>query len=97
MESLNPKIPMIEIVGSSNVSAIGFTRTAIVGDYYPDDINKHQLIQVVRVQFKSEKVYDYLRVPYKIYNELLTSESKGAYLNKNIIHKYPTVPRELVE
>jgi hypothetical protein len=39
---------------------------------------------VLRVRFLSGSVYDYLRVPEKIYRTMKKALSKGTYLNEHI-------------
>lgn len=40
------------------------------------------------VRFTSGKVYDYYRVPERVYAGLLKSPSKGAYFNSHIKDRY---------
>jgi hypothetical protein len=42
----------------------------------------------LRVIYVSGAVYDYKKVPEKIYNEMKTASSKGEYLNKQIKPNY---------
>lgn len=49
--------------------------------YYP-------LTSILRVVFVSGSVYDYKKVPEKIYKAMKTAASKGAYLNKHIKGHY---------
>ena len=42
----------------------------------------------LRVVYVSGAVYDYKKVPEKIYNEMKTAFSKGEYLNKQIKPNY---------
>ena len=42
----------------------------------------------LRVVYVSGAVYDYKKVPEKIYNEMKTASSKGEYLNKQIKPNY---------
>jgi hypothetical protein len=43
----------------------------------------------LRVFFVSGSVYDYLRVPQKVYDEMKESGSKGTFLNLKIKGTYP--------
>lgn len=43
---------------------------------------------ILRVVYVSGAVYDYKKVPKKIYNEMKTAFSKGEYLNKQIKPNY---------
>ena len=43
---------------------------------------------ILRVVYVSGAVYDYKKVPEKIYNEMKTASSKGEYLNKEIKPNY---------
>ena len=45
--------------------------------------------RVLEILFESGRVYQYYDVPENIYQEMLTSESKGKYFNANIRGKYP--------
>jgi hypothetical protein len=49
--------------------------------YYPTT-------STLRVIFVSGMVYDYKNVPEKIYKEMKTASSKGAYLNQHIKGAY---------
>ena len=42
----------------------------------------------LRVVYVSGAVYDYKKVPEKIYNEMKVASSKGEFLNKNIKPNY---------
>lgn len=44
---------------------------------------------VLELQFRSGAVYQYLRVPRRIYCGLLRADSKGRYFHQNIRGKYP--------
>ena len=48
------------------------------------DVSKSTL----RVVYVSGAVYDYKKVPEKVYNEMKTASSKGEYLNKQIKPNY---------
>jgi hypothetical protein len=47
--------------------------------------------RILEIEFDSGAVYQYLGVPARIYEELLTSESKGRYFNSEIRDVYPYV------
>ena len=38
----------------------------------------------LRIIFQSGSIYDYLKVPTNVYNEMKTASSKGEFLNKHI-------------
>ncbi|HEY8968479.1 MAG TPA: KTSC domain-containing protein [Puia sp.] len=57
--------------------------TAINRMHY--DAKKH----VLRIVFVSGMVYDYKKVPPKVYDEMKAAPSKGEYLNYHIKKKYP--------
>ena len=40
------------------------------------------------VKFTSNAIYEYYNVPYNVYKEFIRSESKGAFLNKEIKDKF---------
>ena len=42
----------------------------------------------LRVVYVSGAVYDYKKVPEKVYNEMKTASSKGEFLNKQIKPNY---------
>lgn len=37
------------------------------------------------ILFKGDKLYGYPNIPYELYKELDTSESKGMWVNKNLV------------
>jgi len=43
---------------------------------------------ILRVIYVSGSVYDYKRVPEKVYKEMRTASSKGEFLNKHIKPNY---------
>ena len=47
----------------------------------------------LRVIFQSGSIYDYLKVPAKVYNEMKTASSKGEFLNKHIkpVYEYEKI------
>jgi len=42
----------------------------------------------LRIIFQSGSIYDYLKVPEKVYNEMMKVSSKGEFLNKEIKPNY---------
>ena len=45
--------------------------------------------QVLRLEFRSRASYCYFGVPPRVYQDLLTSVSKGSYFNRNIRGRFP--------
>ena len=68
-------------VTSSNIKQVGFEENQIIS-FGQESMN------VLRVVFSSEEVYDYYRVPKEVYEGLLEAESAGRYFYKNIKNKY---------
>ncbi|HEX9028785.1 MAG TPA: KTSC domain-containing protein [Anaerolineales bacterium] len=48
--------------------------------------------QLLVVLFNSGKVYEYYNVPPEVYQGLMSAESKGGYMNSQIIDVYPYAP-----
>jgi len=65
---------MIEMqpVESSNLAAVGYDEPA----------------EVLYIEFKSGSTYTYENVPYYVYEELLSADSKGQYFHKYIRSEY---------
>lgn len=63
----------MQFVDSSNIERIGY------------DANSNTL----RVEFKSNRTYDYSNVPENVFNDLKNASSVGSYLAKNIKNSYP--------
>ncbi len=42
----------------------------------------------LRITYQSGSVYEYLDVPEEVYREMLSWQSRGAYLNKHIKTKF---------
>lgn len=60
-------------VNSTSISSIGYD----------------ELTKTLEVKFiENGEIYQYLKVPQKVYHELLTADSIGAYLNQEIKGKY---------
>ncbi len=62
----------MQFVDSSNIERIGY------------DSNSSTL----RVEFKSNRTYDYFNVPENVFNELRSASSVGSYHAKNIKNNY---------
>ncbi len=62
----------MQFVDSSNIERIGY------------DLNSSTL----RIEFKSNRTYDYFNVPENVFNELRSSSSIGGYHTKNIKNTY---------
>ncbi len=65
----------MQFVDSSNIERIGY------------DLNSSTL----RIEFKSNRAYDYFNVPEIVFNELKTASSIGGYHAKNIKNSYSCV------
>ena len=63
----------MQFVDSSNIERIGY------------DLNSNTL----RVEFKSNRTYDYSNVPESVFNELRNASSVGSYHARNIKNSYP--------
>lgn len=63
----------MQFVDSSNIERIGY------------DPNSSTL----RVEFKSNRTYDYSNVPENVFNELRNASSVGSYHARNIKNLYP--------
>lgn len=68
-------------VESSNIKAIGFEENVI----YADGYSPHN---VLRVEYLSGLIYDYLNVSKETYEALMKEESKGSYIHRKIKDKY---------
>lgn len=51
-------------------------------------VDYHQENQILKVTFHSGETYAYFNVPFNIYQELLNADSKGRFMNNNIIEMY---------
>lgn len=49
---------------------------------------------VLEVEFSSGVVYDYFKVPKRVYRDLLKAPSKGSFLSRRVRDRYPFVRRE---
>ena len=57
-----------EPVRSSNLKSVGY-----------DPSNS-----ILEVEFHGGRIYNYFKVPLKIYDELMKASSKGTFLDKNV-------------
>lgn len=48
----------------------------------------------LEVEFSSGAVYDYFKVPKKVYRDLLKAPSKGRFVSRRVRDRYPFVLRE---
>ncbi len=64
-------------VASSAISSVGYDERS----------------SVLEVEFRSGAVYDYFKVPPKVYRELLKAPSKGRFVSRRIRDRYPFVRR----
>lgn len=49
---------------------------------------------VLEVEFRSGAVYEYLKVPPRIYRDLLKAPSKGSFVSRRVRDRYPFVRRD---
>jgi hypothetical protein len=61
-------MPEMNYVDSSNIEAIGYDRDAME----------------LHIQFLKTGLYVYHDVPQEVFDDLLASDSKGSYFNRNI-------------
>lgn len=47
--------------------------------------------QILEIEFQSGELYQYLEVPQKVHEELISAESKGQYFNGEIRDDYEFV------
>lgn len=71
-------------VVSSNVKAIGWKTNVMLPC-------ASMAKDILRVEFQSGLIYDYLNVSKSVYEELMASESKGSYINRKIKDKYTCI------
>jgi hypothetical protein len=62
----------MHFVDSSNIERIGYDSTS----------------STLRIEFKSNRAYDYFNVPENVFNELRSASSVGSYHGKNIKNSY---------
>jgi hypothetical protein len=48
---------------------------------------------VLEVEFSSGAVYDYFKVPKRVYRDLLKAPSKGSFVSRRVRDRYPFVRR----
>jgi hypothetical protein len=63
----------MNFVDSSNIERIGYDSTS----------------GTLRIEFKSNRAYDYFNVPENVFNELRYASSVGSYHSANIKNSYP--------
>ena len=63
------------------LNAVDSSMLVAVG--YDDELRE------MRVIFKTGDTYSYRNVPQSVYQELLKSESRGAYMKTHVIDVYP--------
>ena len=64
-------------VDSSAISSVGYDEKS----------------SVLEVEFASGAVYDYFKVPEKVYRALLKAPSKGSFVSRRVRDRYPFVRR----
>ncbi|HSX17188.1 MAG TPA: KTSC domain-containing protein [Patescibacteria group bacterium] len=60
------------LVNSSNLITVGYDAAS----------------KMLEVEFQSGKVYQYMNVPESLYQDLMTSTSKGQFFHDNIMNQY---------
>ncbi|HEX9943948.1 MAG TPA: KTSC domain-containing protein [Thermoanaerobaculia bacterium] len=65
-------------VASSAISSVGYDERS----------------RVLEVQFQSGAVYDYFKVPPKVYEDLMKAPSKGSFVSRKVRDRYPFVRRD---
>lgn len=68
-------------VVSSNIKAIGFQENVMMEHAE----NPHN---VLRIQFFSDAVFDYLNVPKEVFISMMNDNSKGTFWHRKIKGKY---------
>jgi hypothetical protein len=46
---------------------------------------------ILEVEFKTSRIYQYSGVPISIYNQLMMAPSKGTFLSQHIKNNYPCI------
>lgn len=72
-QTSNPKEPAWEESDSSMISAFRYDESK----------------QILEVRFRNEDTYRYLNVPGEVAEGLRQAESKGSYMQANVIDVYP--------
>jgi hypothetical protein len=67
-----------QTVSSSAISSVGYDERSAV----------------LEVEFNSGAVYDYLKVPKKVYRALLKAPSKGSFVSRRVRDRYEFVRRD---
>lgn len=62
------------LVSSSAIASVGYDRKS----------------RTLELEFSSGGVYDYYEVPPKVYEELMSAESKGRFVSERIRGQYPS-------
>jgi hypothetical protein len=44
--------------------------------------------EVLRIQFNNDSMYEYYKVPKEVYENLLTAQSKGSFVSRNIARNF---------
>jgi len=65
-------------VDSSAIASVGYDETS----------------SVLEVEFSSGVVYDYFKVPERVYRDLLKAPSKGSFVSRRVRDRYPFERRE---
>jgi hypothetical protein len=60
------------MVQSSNLLSVGY----------------NELTRILEIEFKKSGIYQYFAVPLGVFNDLMNSDSKGIYFDRNIKSKY---------
>lgn len=60
-------------VASSNVASVGYDAVA----------------ETLEIEFHSGAIYQYYGVPSGVYEDLMSTPSKGSYLHRNVRHAFP--------
>jgi hypothetical protein len=74
---------MVPQEGGEMVDLIGVESSMIAAAGYDPER------RTLYVVFNSGKVYEYMDVPPEIYDGLMSAESKGSFMNQQIIDSYP--------
>lgn len=55
---------------------------------YKEAANGHGKTGILRLVFRTGKIYDYFQVPVQVFSELMAATSKGRYFNFRIRDRY---------
>lgn len=64
-------------ISSSAISSVGYDERS----------------SVLEVEFSSGAVYDYFKVPPRVYRDLLKAPSKGSFVSRRVRDRYPFIRR----